>query len=178
VTSREPKASQHIRRRVTLRLDSAICAERRILERLEVLPGRSGTDWLRSLLTQGLCAEDRIDTQRNGVTGRSEPAVETSPPQPRRAGRTAGARRTGRGSRSSQRSKAAPGSVAAGEAQQSIHTQPPAEAPVDSTFRSAAPTRTPSPRETDEPTEATTSRPQPAGECDDKPFARLRSLVG
>jgi hypothetical protein len=49
--------SQHTRRRVTLRLDSAIQTERRILERLDALPGRSGTDWLRALLTQGFLAE-------------------------------------------------------------------------------------------------------------------------
>lgn len=49
--------SQHIRRRVTLRLDSAIQTERRILEQLDALPGRSGTDWLRALLTQGYLAE-------------------------------------------------------------------------------------------------------------------------
>ena len=48
---------QHIRRRVTLRLDSAIQTERRILEQLDALPGRSGTDWLRSLLTRGYLAE-------------------------------------------------------------------------------------------------------------------------
>ncbi|MEM1402981.1 MAG: hypothetical protein AAGG55_06580 [Pseudomonadota bacterium] len=48
---------QHIRRRVTLRLDSAIQTERRILEQLDALPGRSGTDWLRALLTLGYLTE-------------------------------------------------------------------------------------------------------------------------
>jgi hypothetical protein len=64
--------SQHIRRRVTLRLDSAIQTERRILERLDALPGRSGTDWLRALLTQGFLAEER-DQSADGPRGTQTP---------------------------------------------------------------------------------------------------------
>jgi len=62
---------QHIRRRVTLRLDSAIQTERRILERMDALPGRSGTDWLRALLTQGLLAEEL------GQSGGLSPGTQT-----------------------------------------------------------------------------------------------------
>lgn len=67
---------QHIRRRVTLRLDSAIQTERWILEQLDALPGRSGTDWLRALLTRGYLAEAR-DQSHDGP-----PCLQTSKPVP------------------------------------------------------------------------------------------------
>ena len=47
------------RRRISLTLDAAILPERVILRRLEELPQGSATDWLRSLLTQGLLVEGR-----------------------------------------------------------------------------------------------------------------------
>ena len=46
-------------RRVSLTLDTAILPERVIARRLETLSRQSGTDWLRSLLTQGLLVEGR-----------------------------------------------------------------------------------------------------------------------
>lgn len=47
------------RRRVSFTLDAAILPERAILRRLESLPSGSRSDWLRSLLTQGLLVEGR-----------------------------------------------------------------------------------------------------------------------
>jgi hypothetical protein len=75
---------QHIRRRVTLRLDSAIQTERRILEQLDALPGRSGTDWLRALLTLGYLTEKldpSADRPPGTQTPKSVPAA-LAPPEP------------------------------------------------------------------------------------------------
>jgi hypothetical protein len=44
---------------VSFTLDAAILPERAILRRLEALPSGSRSDWLRSLLTQGLLVEGR-----------------------------------------------------------------------------------------------------------------------
>ena len=55
--SKEPDGRS--RRRISLTLDAAILPERVILRRLEELPQGSATDWLRSLLTQGLLVEGR-----------------------------------------------------------------------------------------------------------------------
>jgi hypothetical protein len=111
--------SQHIRRRVTLRLDSAIQTERRILERLDALPGRSGTDWLRALLTQGFLAEaQNHSADRPRGTQSPKPALTAAP-------RSDGTQ----------------------------HTQVAASQPDTSQASSTAPTA-------------------------DKPFARLRELVG
>ena len=65
--------SQHIRRRVTLRLDSAIQTERRILEQLDALPGRTGTDWLRALLTLGYLTET-LDQSADRPPGTQTPS--------------------------------------------------------------------------------------------------------
>lgn len=53
-------------KRISLRLDPALAVEALLLQRLQALPRRRRSEWLRSLLVQGYLAESELTGQLHG----------------------------------------------------------------------------------------------------------------
>jgi len=69
-------------RRVSVRLDPGLLVEALILKRLNTVPKRRHSDWIRALLIQGFLAESRVVRQLKGTASEHPIAKRRVPPSP------------------------------------------------------------------------------------------------